>query len=1272
MVVEPLRIELLGGFRMRVGERTVPPIASRSARVLCAYLVLHRDREHPRGRLATLLWPDLPEGRARRRLSHTLWQLHDALAEVPGAAEVLRVRPEVVGVSDAAALWVDVDAFEQALDAARERHASGTVRAGDLATLEAAVEWYRGDLLAGHDDVGWVRAEQERLEQRYHDALQWLVQLTRSHGAYEDALVYARRLTNLDPLREDAHREVMRLLMLLGRTEDAQRQYERCVAVLRDELDVAPAAATEQLYRRILRHRDAGGEPEVGSSTAPLPDSLPLIGRRTERLAGIDVLEQALVGSSAALLIEAEPGVGKTRLLDELVGDAHWRGFAVLRAGGAGREDLRPYGVIQDLLDDALTPLRIEQLRHRVAPVFRAEVARLAPVLATTVPQPLNRAPGLPGPEGAQRLRDGLVHVLAAIADGGPTVVVVDDLHACDVESLTVLADLGAQAGSCRLVLLVAARPAETRADATTWAGVRELDRRWQPTRLLLDPLDRDATGELARLVARGQQVDPGAVARLHQETGGNPLFVVETLRELVACQQLGSLSEPSELPVPGSIRGLVMARAGRLDPELRAVLDAAAVIGDAGDVALLMAVADRDDGMVVDALDELVRRGLLRVEGVGIHHPHEQLRRAVLEALDGPQSRALHRRTADALEQLAPEAHQRQAHHLVAAGAHRRAVRALRLAAQQARRVSAERSAWALLEQAVGLQMTVPHTVEERVGLLRDAVDVLEVLGDLTQIEPLLAELVGMAGDDPAWSSDALRRRALLRARTGALPAAIEDARAAVAQARQLDDPEAEAASLVALGAALAWSGTRNDAARAFERAAGLTEDARLEAELRVRLATVLREAQRYDDAKAELERSLTIARDIEDLREESRALGVLGAVHMETGRDHEAAQAYTLAIKRAVALGFRHGEAVSRLNLGNVHYTSGQIGAALAEYHRALALFHALDEPRGVAILRINLGNVRIDVLGDDDAGSQDVHAALQFFRELGDHRFVVHCLEMLAGVALRAGQRSEAEQALAAAALASQQADDVWSQTHLLRRRAELASACGDPHQAVALLAEAEALAVTHGLDGLRPALTSLRSRALLDAGDLPGALAAGAEAIDAVSRATHRRELVLGRYAEVLLAAGRHLEAERYARRAGQALTEVLDGLEEADAARARQVPAHAAILEAVARARPTVVSIAARTAPRGRPLADDERVEIPVSGVLADPPHDVDPAVWRRGQLTRLVEHLAAAGGAPTVADLAGLLGCSTATVRRDLAVLRGDGVTLPTRGTRTG
>jgi predicted ATPase/DNA-binding SARP family transcriptional activator len=356
-----LKLTLLGGFRAQLEAGAALVLPTRKTQALLAYLALPLGQSHPREKLATLLWGDMPDAQARGNLRHALSRIRKALPKAARPGMVLD-GPSVA--LDPGLVDVDVARFER------------LVADGRPAALEEVVDLYRGDLLAGlvleersFDD--WLMSERERLHELAIQGLGRLLVHQQKTGAAEPAVQTGLRLLALDPLQEPVHRAVMRLYARLGRREAALRQYQLCVNALKRELNTPPDAETTQLYQQTLHSRPtrpdrapvsipASGAPAPSSAAdllsaaaaalpeAPPPTNLPvptseLFGRAA---ALAEVTE--LLGVNRLVALIGAGGIGKTRL-----------GLAVARqmlpsfVDGAWVAELAP------LSDPALVPVTV-------------------------------------------------------------------------------------------------------------------------------------------------------------------------------------------------------------------------------------------------------------------------------------------------------------------------------------------------------------------------------------------------------------------------------------------------------------------------------------------------------------------------------------------------------------------------------------------------------------------------------------------------------------------------------------------------------------------------------------------------------------------------------------------------------------------------------------------------------------------------------------------------------------------------------------------------
>src|SRR5688572_26402261 len=255
--VSTLTLQVLGSFHVRDASGCEIRIASRKGRALLAYLALRPDESHSRDRLANLLWEDADEELARTSLRQALAALRKAL---PGSAQAaLLADTESVGI-DTELLSSDIDAFRRSLVA------------GTRTSLQDAINHYRGDLLDGFDARStafdeWLSSERSTLRKQVSEALNRLTDLCVAAEDNDGALTASIRLVSLEPLNETAHRRIMELQARRNAYAEALRQYRVCRDVLRRELDVSPEAATENLYRELMRKRraavvDPGGNGE--------------------------------------------------------------------------------------------------------------------------------------------------------------------------------------------------------------------------------------------------------------------------------------------------------------------------------------------------------------------------------------------------------------------------------------------------------------------------------------------------------------------------------------------------------------------------------------------------------------------------------------------------------------------------------------------------------------------------------------------------------------------------------------------------------------------------------------------------------------------------------------------------------------------------------------------------------------------------------------------------------------------------------------------------
>jgi DNA-binding SARP family transcriptional activator len=275
-----LNVRLFGKPSILRNGRPVAGLEAPKMQEIFIYLLIRRDHPQPREALASLLWSDCSTAQSRKGLRQVLWRLHLAIdgRDDTTEARLLDVRSDSVRLDAHAPIWLDVDEFERAFEAARGI-AGDRLDAPQAARLGQAAQLYQGDLLEGwYQD--WCLFERERLQNLYLALLDKLMVYCEAHGAYEEGVGYGADVLRRDRACERTHRRLMRLHYLAGDRTAALHQYRRCAQALEEELGVRPAKLTAALYEQIRADQvdpipsRADRPPEPALPATPLTDAL--------------------------------------------------------------------------------------------------------------------------------------------------------------------------------------------------------------------------------------------------------------------------------------------------------------------------------------------------------------------------------------------------------------------------------------------------------------------------------------------------------------------------------------------------------------------------------------------------------------------------------------------------------------------------------------------------------------------------------------------------------------------------------------------------------------------------------------------------------------------------------------------------------------------------------------------------------------------------------------------------------------------------------------
>jgi len=601
---------------------------------LLAYIARHGSGSLARAELAALLWGERPEATARHSLRQSLLRLKRALA---GS---LDVRADSVSLADGA-VELDVAAFEADLAAGRER--------------EAVARW-QGDFLFRADDIGgenyrdWVAGERERLRRRLVSACERLVVQAQRAGDWPDAVRFAERWIEATPLDERAHHRLVETLALTGRHDEAGARHAGFIARLKREGAGEPSPAFLQLERE-LRERiraDPRARPSPGSTALFTPD---LVGRTGAFNQLTTAWRAAQSGEARIVVVEGDEGIGKTRLCEEFLRAATEPGRQawVLRARAREADHAVSWSTARELLG-GLTD----------APGLATAPPGALGALGHLVPAIRERFPGR-ADAATWRVDEAIEQALTAVAGEVPVVVFIDDAPWVDAATLGWLVGLATRLRQARALVLLSARTDQSPAVA----ALAQLHNAHGVERVRLHGLQAP---EIERLLASMLELLPSErhelAMRLHVESGGNPLYVIELTAALLdegrltldpsGAWRLAPTLEGRPLPMPASVQEALSRRLAQLSAPARRIVDAAAVLGAPAEPSVLQEVAALAPADLDPALDEVVARRFLRItlQAPGRYEfSHELARHATYNLLPVARRRALHRAAARALK---------------------------------------------------------------------------------------------------------------------------------------------------------------------------------------------------------------------------------------------------------------------------------------------------------------------------------------------------------------------------------------------------------------------------------------------------------------------------------------------------------------------------------------------------------------------------------------------------------------------------------------------
>ncbi len=1011
-----LNIRLLGGPDIRLGNQPIH-LETTKTLALLAYLVV-RPGPHQREWLANLFWGEQGEVRAARSLRRALWNIRHTLS--PGSAEkespYLIITRQEVAFNHEGPYTLDLETFVHHFQAARtdiqKARDKGSVSPATLRHLHACVNLYRGDFLEGvhiKDAPAfemWLNSKRAYYQEMAVQVLYHLSEIHTARGEYSEAITALQHLLSLAPWSEWAHRQLMFCYALTGRRADALAQYERCKQILRKELAADPLPETVRLYERIRDPRQftdmltrARQEP---LPTDPLPP-IPFFGRSQEHAW---LLARWTHPQGILTVVEGEAGIGKTRLVKEVLRHLQGLGVTVLEGRSHQFGSNIPFHPVSEALRHLLQ--RAPDVLDTLEPVWLAELARLLPELLA---KHAHLPPPVPLEKGAaarQRLFEAVAQALLVLRGNG-LAFFLDDVQWADADTIDMLRYLLNRLAEEHIWFVTACRGEELEPGHPFRLLRRDLGRTRRLQTLRLSPLDKESV-HLAFTTWCSLPESQGHLLStyLYARSQGNPFILLEHLRDLVERGVLlqtpqGWEVDTSRLPtdtdnpstapfthhnpndaIPAPVQDMILERVERLPSSARELLDVAAVLEGEFSRDLLQAVTNVPLHQVDEALMAWFSRGLVQptsntpTPGYDFHHP--LVRQVIYQNLSQPVRQGLHARVGHTLERLFAGQEEKVleslAYHFTAAAEREKAVHYLLLAGESVQARQAQKAAVGFYTQA--LEFIPEEDKEARYRALSGrerAYNQLALREAQAQDLDALWELA-IALDDRARQAAVLLRRAEWAMRT----ARVQEGITAAQKAQRLAQEAGEM---------------------------GIVVDAlRMESMCYVRMGT-------FERARTCCEKGLQLSQEIGDRHREILCRGTLGFIEMDLNRPEKARQHMEAALAYWRGTEYLWYWAIACNNLSMLYHRLGEYGRALSLQEEARQLIPKTGDIGLEAYSLASLGILYYTVGRYEDA-LQSFEQALTLARIITDRGFEAYTYTCQGDVYIALEQVDKAEEA------------------------------------------------------------------------------------------------------------------------------------------------------------------------------------------------------------------------------------------------------------------
>ncbi|MBN1354846.1 protein kinase [bacterium] len=844
------------------------------------------------------------------------------------------------------------------------------------------------------------------------------------------------------------------------------------LALLQKEPSRRPGSAGEVMdYLKRFREPSLAGmevtitaetvsEDLIDTAMAAIPGLLvpDLIGRDSVLAEFNGVFENIHSTANTIFLIQGEAGIGKTRLMKEAGANARIKGFSVLR-GSCLEVERFPYGGFLQPLEILADRLRVEskdeaelilanrgKILSRICPRFEEIewVAKQAPPVA------------LDPMQDKLRTFDAIKSLLVNAANHRKILLVLEDIHWADelsIEFLHYIArslSAGETTRRIPIAILATFRSEDIKTDQALHQIINKIKELNIIKSIDLDPLNREQTEQLIRLLLGTEEPDPELLERVYSGSGGNPFFIEEILKGLLEEKILvregdawifeavetgeyvsvsGSMSLTSTgIPIPDRIRELISRRLDRLNEETRNILIRASVLGMRFEFSVLMRVVEMHEDILLDRMDEAMREDLIEeIPGSGgevLRFKHNMVRSVLFNGISGRRRVRIHSQAARAILAVhgsgKSEYWELTAFHFDRGRQAQSAVEYYSKSADRALSQYIHESARNYSRRILELLPETGLSGEQLTGWYRDAYRILglsfEATGNLDQALKEYRKLIqaGADGKDPSVQGIGWYYIGGIQKDRGEFDSAVASFRKCLELLPDTkDNGYRRALTMGNIGGVFINLGNYRKALDVYltVRKYMLKNDLQPGVAMcDMNIGMIYYYYGRYEESFKWLNSSIDLYKKLDDPFRVAKGLVNLGGIYHARGEKRKAMACNSEALEISRRIGDIYLIATIQGNLGLYHYAGGDYEKSIQSYRESLRISRELGDRLGVAINLINIANLMTD-LGADEPAFRSYQEAVGIAEETGERWLKVSADHQFGEFFLVKGQLREA---------------------------------------------------------------------------------------------------------------------------------------------------------------------------------------------------------------------------------------------------------------------